>query len=477
MKFRIVAPKAVQISLASLLALVFTFGSFTLSNAAYAASNLTVATIDGATTYQAIDGFGFSEAFGRADSMYNASPALHKQMLDLLFNPATGAGFTILRNIISSDSTNTIEPNSPGSPTAPAQYVWNGYDTGQVWLSQQAQLYGVRQIYADAWSAPGFMKTSGTEANGGTLCGVPGATCSSGDWRQAYANYLAQYIRDYLSVGVRIATVGFLNEPNLTTSYSSMVVDPAQAADFVKVLGPTLRAGRLPVQIACCDAEGWDLAPGYTSAIMNDPQARAYVHTMTSHGYTGAPSFPLDTGNKHIWQTEWANFATFDPAWDDGTDAAGFTWAQRIYTGLTAGNLSAFLHWWGVNTSDTNSGLIHFNQATNTLEVAKRFWAFTNYSRFIRPGAVRIGASSSDSSLETAAFRNRDGSTTIVVLNTASSDATASFALQHIHGRIAIPYLTNASNDTARQTPLLFHGRTFSGVVPARSLITYQIPA
>jgi glucuronoarabinoxylan endo-1,4-beta-xylanase len=478
MKFRIVVPKTVQILLASALMIVFTLGSFTLPNTAYAAASTTTATIDGAQTYQTIDGFGFSEAFGRANSMYtDSSPAVQKQMLDLLFSPSTGAGFTILRNIISSDSTNTIEPNSPGSPTSSSQYVWNGSDTGQVWLSQQAQLYGVHQIYADAWSAPGFMKTTGNEANGGTLCGVPGALCSSGDWRQAYANYLAQYVRDYQSSGVRISSIGFVNEPNLVTSYSSMVIDPAQAADFIKVLGPTLQADRLHVQIACCDAEGWDQAPDYTSAIMSDPLASSYVHTITSHGYTGSPTFPLVAGNKHVWQTEWANFDTFDPAWDDGTAAAGFTWAQNIYTGLTSANLSAFLHWWGVNTSDTNSGLIHLNLATNTLETSKRFWAFANYSRFIRPGAVRIGASSSDSSLETAAFRNRDGSTTIIALNTASTDTATSFSLQHTHGRFVIPYLTNGSNDLARQSPLVLHGRSFSAVVPARSLVTYQIAA
>jgi hypothetical protein len=33
--------------------------------------------------------------------------------------------------------------------------------------------------------------------NGGYLCGVTGESCSSGDWRQAYANFLVKYIQDY----------------------------------------------------------------------------------------------------------------------------------------------------------------------------------------------------------------------------------------------------------------------------------------
>ena len=48
------------------------------------------------------------------------------------------------------------------------------------------------------------MKTNNNENNGGTLCGVPGASCSSGDWRQAYANYLLAYVDFYAQAGVNI---------------------------------------------------------------------------------------------------------------------------------------------------------------------------------------------------------------------------------------------------------------------------------
>jgi len=89
-------------------------------------------------------------------------------------------------------------------------------DTGQVWFSQSAMSYGVKTIYADAWSAPGFMKTNGNEANGGYLCGVTGETCASGDWRQTYANLIVQYIKYYASAGIPITHVGFLNEPDFT---------------------------------------------------------------------------------------------------------------------------------------------------------------------------------------------------------------------------------------------------------------------
>ncbi|HXR66806.1 MAG TPA: cellulose binding domain-containing protein [Ktedonobacteraceae bacterium] len=443
---------------------------------AYAASAVT---INGATTYQTMDGFGVSEAFGQASNIESAPTSTQQQVLDLLFNTNTGAGFTILRNIIPSDSNHTIEPNSPGSPSATPTYTWDGDNWGQVALSKQAMSYGVNQIYADAWSAPGFMKTNGSESNGGTLCGAPGAsTCSTGDWRQAYANYIVQYIKDYSSSGVTVSHVGFVNEPSFNASYSSMIMSGAQNADFIKVLGPTLSKAGLGTKIICCDSEGWNLASGDVSAIVSDSSALAYVNNFSSHGYTAAPTSAISTGGKNIWETEWSTFDSLDNAWDDGSDASGFTWAQHIYTGITSANLSAFLYWWGAIGSSTtdNEGLVQINGSS--VSVSARLWAMANYSRFIRPGAVRIGATSGDGNLQVSAYKNTNGSVSVVVLNTSSSSVAASYALQGTgvaNGTAVTPYLTNGSNNTAAQAATSVSSGSFSATIPARSLVTYVL--
>lgn len=230
-------------------------------------------TVDLSKTYQTMDGFGTCESFQRANQMRALSPELQRYSLDLLFNRTSGAGFSILRNGIgsspdsSSDHMVSIQPRNPGGPNAEPKYVWDGNDNSQVWLSTEAaKTYGVKNFYANAWSAPGYMKTNGNDANGGSLCGVSGAYCSSGDWKQAYANYLVQYITYYKEVGVDISHLGFLNEPDLTTSYASMRSDGRQAADFIKVLRPTLdKAGYTNVKITCCDAGGWSHQNGSKS--------------------------------------------------------------------------------------------------------------------------------------------------------------------------------------------------------------------
>jgi hypothetical protein len=77
------------------------------------------------------------------------------------------------------------------------------------------------------------MKTNGRDADGGLLCGVSGTNCPTGDWRQAYADYLVKYIQLYAvsfvsptrrvhadtrqqENGVGVTHIGFVNEPDFT---------------------------------------------------------------------------------------------------------------------------------------------------------------------------------------------------------------------------------------------------------------------
>jgi len=467
--------------MAAAMAGVLTLGAGALVAGAAPAAAADTATVNGATTYQTIAGFGASEAFGQAQTVMDASSPVQQQALGLLYSPASGAGLTILRNEISADSGSTIEPAAPSSPTATPSYVSLAsinQDAGQLWFAQQIKAdYGVTNVFADAWSAPAFMKTNDSPDNGGAVCGVPSATCSSGDWRQAYANYLVQYAKDYAAAGDPLTYIGPENEANLSTSYDSMQMSPSQTANFLDVLGPTLASSGLSTQMECCATEGWDYAQQYASAIESDPTALAGTAAFTSHGYTEAPATPLSGWSKPAWETEWSTFETWDPAWDDGTDASGMSWAQNIYQGLTGANLNAFLYWWGSTTpseNGDNEGLIEINGSTVT--ASARLWAFANYSRYIHPGAVRIAATSSNSAVDISAFKNTDGTVAIVALNTGTGADPITYSLSGTgtpNGATVTPYLTNSASDVAAQTATSVSGGTFSASIPARSLVTY----
>lgn len=93
-------------------------------------------TVNVNTTFQTMDGFGFSQAFGRANDVKNSPAAQAKATLDLLFNQTTGAGMSILRNRIGSGGVgDSIEPVGPSSPSGTPAYTWDGDDSWVVFFT------------------------------------------------------------------------------------------------------------------------------------------------------------------------------------------------------------------------------------------------------------------------------------------------------------------------------------------------------
>ncbi|ANB12318.1 beta-1,6-glucanase Neg1 [Sugiyamaella lignohabitans] len=457
----------------------------TLLSTALASAPAPVAVdINLAQTYQEIDGFGFSEAFQRANDLYHMPEAGRRKALDLLFHPTKGAGFSIIRNGIgsspnsSSNWMNSIEPVSPGGPNSPPHYVWDRNDSSQFWFAQQAVSYGVKTIYADAWSAPGFMKTNDNENYGGYLCGVRDTNCASGDWRQAYANYLVQYIKFYKESGIDITHVGFLNEPEYNPGgYAGMLSSGFQAADFIKVLYPTIQRAGLSTQvkIACCDSEGWDNQVNMTAEIQQE-NVEDLLGIITSHSYTSWPTYPINT-KKNVWITESADLnGLFAAPWYNNSDAAeGLTWAQNLHTAIVDGHVSAYLYWEGVEVASSSSS--HFINVANGQPVTSSiYWALAQFSRFIRPGAVRVGTSSGSSSLSTSAYQNKDGSLSVQIVNNgAATPIQLQVSSRFGKNNLGLNFKAYVTDNSQNIAPLAIK-RNFDGTltvnVPDHSLVT-----
>lgn len=323
------------------------------------------------------------------------------------------------------------------------------------------------------------MKTNGRDTNGGTLCGVPGANCGSGDWRQAYANYLVAYINFYAEAGVKISHLGFLNEPDYTASYASMQSNGNQAADFIKVLYPTLEAANLTSQvgIACCDSMSWNnqvnMVNNIRSAGLEDR-----LKAVTSHTYTGSPWGPMNARApvwlseqcdlNGQWTTEWYRF---------GGAGEGLTWANNIYTAVVNYNVSGYLYWEGVQwpNPNTNEKIIRVDERTETYEVSRRLWAFANWSRYVRPGAVRV-ATSGGSGVRTAAFRNEDGTIAVIAISTGGSNTNVSVRISGGDAPVAVQaFVSDGTRNCARTEATLAADGTVSGSVAARSITTFFI--
>lgn len=445
-------------------------------------------TVDLTKTYQTMDGFGFSTAFQRGNLITNMkNETTKRELLDLLFNRTTGAGFSIIRTGIgsspdsSSDHMNTFAPKNPGGPNAEPDYQWDGKDSGQLYVCQEAvKTYGVKTIYSDAWSAPGYMKSNNNENNGGTLCGMPGSNCQSGDWRQAYANYLAAYVKFYREAGVNVTHLGFLNEPEFSASYASMNANGNQAADFIKILHATLVSENLTdtTGIACCDSEGWGNQAGMVNAIKS-AGAEDFLKAVTTHTYTGGGNGAMNT-KAPVWLSEQCDLnGAWNTAWYSGGGAGdGLTWANNIYSAVTGNQVSGYLYWEGVQwpNPNTNEKIIKVDPDRETYEVARRLWAFANWSRYVLPGAVRVGTSGGANGLRLAAFKNVDGSVAVVAINGGGSAATVSVKVSGEDAPAsAITAISDNSHNCEESAATVGEDGSVAGSVPARAIVTWVL--
>ncbi|MBO1330949.1 glycoside hydrolase [Streptomyces sp. VRA16 Mangrove soil] len=464
----------------ALLASTLTLASAALAlPGAPASADTEPGSIDFSARHQRIDGFGVSQAFQRAAVVHGLkglSAEKGDEIVKLLFSREHGAGLSMLRLGIGSstddvyDHMRTIAPTAPASPEDPLTYTWDGNDGGQVWLAKEARKYGVNRFIADAWSAPAYMKDNSSDVNGGTLCGVVGTSCASGDWRTAYGKYLAQYVKFYQREGIRITDLNFTNEPDWKASYASMLFTPAQAADAVKAIGPVLRAEAPGTKLYCCDSFGWDQGKAYAAAIAADPAAEKEVSAYSAHGYASSATSPLVDSPKPAWMSEWAGSGVWPSKWDDGTNAAGLYVAENIHDALAQADASAYLFWLGASIGSTGA-LIRMDD--DSYAVSTRLRAITAYSRFIRPGAVRVDAASGDDAVLASAYRNTDGTDVAVLINTGTRATTADLALKAAKGRQATGYVTDGEHDTTAVDGLarISHGR-LTADLPARSVVT-----
>jgi len=132
--------------------------------------------------------------------------------------------------------------------------------------------------------------------------------------------------------------------------------------------------------------------------------------------------------------------------------------------------------WW-VATQDratnnnNNEKLILVDNDTYT--VSKRFWAFAQYSRTIRPKAVRVGISGGGS-LKTTAFLNADGSVAVNIINSGTGAVTLSVA--GIKTMAAKGWKTDGSNDMTEIPVTVGTDGAVAGVsVPGRGLTSVVV--
>jgi O-glycosyl hydrolase len=163
-------------------------------------------------------------------------------------------------------------------------------------------------------------------------------------------------------------------------------------------------------------------------------------------------------------------------AWYSNNGAGeGLLWANKIYDAIVKANASAYLYWVGVQGGATNSKLIRISDDKKSVIPSKRLWAFANWSRHVRPGAVRVATSGGPSGAKVSAFKNVDGRVSVQVIQGGTASATVSVKVAGLVATAAKAWLTDNTHDCSEQTVTVGADGSVSASVPGRSMVTFVL--
>jgi glucosylceramidase len=396
--------------------------------------------VDEVRTYQTIDGFGAALTDSSAWLLMRAMPeAARETLLNDLFDPKSGNGFSVLRLPMGASDfavhgSYTYDDLPPGETEDPELRRFSiAHDREYILpcLRRIRQINPAFKVMASPWSAPAWMKTS-RKLNGGWL-----------DWPAyaAYARYFVRFVQAYEAEGVPVYAVTVQNEPrHETDTYPSMRMEPRDQARFVREhLGPAFTQAGLRTKILIWD-HNWD-EPEYPLEVLADAGARRYIAGTAFHGYGGDVSAQAKVRdaypNKEIHFTE-SSGGDFAP--DFG---GNLRWdVTNLIIGATRYGAKTVLKWNLVldeNHGPTNGGckdcrgIVTLNRKTGEVTRSEEFYAFGHASRCVRPGAQRIETSALPD-LPNVAFRNPDGTFALVACN--PKPVPVSFALRWRDGAV-----------------------------------------
>ncbi len=389
--------------------------------------------IDFSQKYQEIEGFG-AALTGSSALVINSMGAVQKEaLIKDLFSASEGIGLSYLRLTIGASDFSVSNFSYNDLPQGSTDPALNGFSIAQdetdvIPVLKMALTYSPNiKIMGSPWSAPAWMKTSGS-MNGGSL---------KPEWFDAYGSYLVKYINAYSAHGIRIDAITPQNEPlHEINSYPTMKMTAPDQADFIKnSLGPKFKAAGINTKIIAYD-HNFDV-PSYPLTVLGDANAAQYIDGSAFHAYGGDVSamnqvhaaFP----DKNLYFTEvsggeWSTDFASNLKWNIGNIFIGTTrnWSKNVLLW----NLALNTNYGPTNGGCTNCrGVVTIN-SSGTVTKNVEYYALAHFAKFIKPGAKRVNSTEFDSSqgLKNVAFVNPDGSKILVVLN--ESEAVRKFAVK-----------------------------------------------
>ncbi|HVT09920.1 MAG TPA: hypothetical protein VHO67_20800 [Polyangia bacterium] len=427
-------------------------------------------TVSWADVKQTMDGFGASSAFFGQN--------LTDAQADQLFDAKKGIGLSLLRTMIGlpADTVDGVEPTTGANPVPTAP---------ELTTAQQAAVRGA-QVWAAAWTPPPIWKTT-NDKNGSQHTGDPTDFASNKlqpAYYQQFAAYLGQYV-DLLAAAnppVHLVAVSPANEPDYVATWDGAQWSPQELTTFIgQSMGPLFAQKYPSVKIMAPETANCPDCDNYVTPLLADSTAAGYVSIIATHDY-GSNSNPYDKprkAGKSFWETEWSQENSKGDTPDPGmTSALGM--AQRMHTDLVTVGMTAW-SWWalyidanGLNDPQRmNPAFIQPDATMSAPYMFKRGYAFGNWSKFVRPGFQRIGATEKPAGgVLIEAYRDSTH-LAVIAINTNASPVTQKFVVDGVTLNSVTPWVTSPDHSLEASSPIAVADDAFTFDLPGSSVVTF----
>lgn len=374
--------------------------------------------IDETTTYQTVEGFGYTLTGGSAALINNMVAAERTKLLNELFGTGAGSiGVSYLRlSLGASDLSSFVYSYNdlPAGQTDPTLSKFSlAQDTVDLIpvLKEILAINPSIKLMASPWSAPVWMKSNGSSIGGNLLpANYP-----------VYAQYFVKYIQAMKARGITIDAVTVQNEPQHGGNNPSMVMSATEQADFVKNnLGPAFQAAGINTKIIVWDHNCDN--PNYPISIMNDAAAKAFVKGAAFHLYAGNITAMSQVHDAHPDRDLY-----FTEQWTSSTGDFGgdLQWhMQNVIIGSMRNWAKTALEWnlandplFGPHTPGGCTqckGALTISGSNVTRNVS--YYIIGQVSKFVPPGS-KVIKSLSPGNVPQVAFITPDGKRVLVITN------------------------------------------------------------
>ncbi len=318
-------------------------------------------------------------------------------------------------------------------------------------------------VFASPWHPPADMCETFTR----TYTNWDGSTVTQYNQKRLrhdkYAEY-AQHLNDFVLYmrenGVELFAISIQNEPDYAEEWTWWTSD--ECVNFLENYAHV-------IDCRVMSPETFQYNKEYYNKILNNSKAFANTDLFGTHFYGTQRSqmdFPaLESCGKEIWMTEVYvpnSDADSNDRWPEAIQVS-----ENIHNGLVVGNMSAYV-WWYIRRS--------YGPMKEDGTISKRGYCMAQFSKYVRPGDVRIGATEIPAdNVYVSAYKGSDNQVTIVAINKGSEGYSQNFSFSGGTITDIDRYRTSASENLAETQNLENDGTSFWAQLPAESVSTFVV--